>query len=71
MLHGRVLRPEIPRAKLDGLNEDGARAVAGLVAVVRDGNFAGVVCETEAWRGGRARRLAQGRDVVGGRTAAR
>ena len=29
------------------LSEDGARAVAGLVAIVRDGNFAGVVSETE------------------------
>ena len=30
-----------------GLREDGARAIAGLVAVVRDGSFAGVVSETE------------------------
>ncbi|MFG3591881.1 molybdopterin cofactor-binding domain-containing protein [Bradyrhizobium sp. RDI18] len=47
MLHGRVLRPEHARAKLRELNEDGARAVAGLVAIVRDGSFAGVVSETE------------------------
>ena len=47
MLHGRVLRPEMPRAKLTELNEDGARAIAGLVAIVRDGSFAGVVSETE------------------------
>jgi CO/xanthine dehydrogenase Mo-binding subunit len=47
MLHGRVLRPEMPGAKLIELNEDRARAVAGLIAVVRDGNFAGVVSETE------------------------
>ena len=47
MLHGRVLRPDNARAKLTGLKEDGARAVAGLVAIVRDGNFAGVVSETE------------------------
>jgi CO/xanthine dehydrogenase Mo-binding subunit len=47
MLHGRVLRPEHARAKLTELKEDGARAVAGLVAVVRDGSFAGVVSETE------------------------
>src|SRR6185295_5863436 len=47
MLHGRVLRPDSARAKLMALTEDGARAVAGLVAVVRDGNFAGVVSETE------------------------
>src|SRR4051812_40846834 len=47
MLHGRVLRPENARAKLTGLREDDARAVAGIVAVVRDGSFAGVVSETE------------------------
>jgi CO/xanthine dehydrogenase Mo-binding subunit len=47
MLHGRVLRPDLSRAKLVALNEDGARAVAGMVAIVRDGSFAGVVCETE------------------------
>ncbi|WP_291848564.1 molybdopterin cofactor-binding domain-containing protein [Bradyrhizobium sp.] len=48
MLHGRVLRPEKLRAKLLGeLNEDGARAVSGLVVIVRDGSFSGVVSETE------------------------
>src|SRR6202171_351869 len=47
MLHGRVLRSEISAAKLESMKEDGARAVAGLVAIVRDGNFAGVVSETE------------------------
>jgi nicotinate dehydrogenase subunit B len=47
MLHGRVLRPEISSAKLAGIQENGARAIAGLVAIVRDGNFAGVVSETE------------------------
>lgn len=47
MLHGRVLRPESARAKLAGLKEDAARSVAGLVAIVRDGSFAGVVAETE------------------------
>jgi CO/xanthine dehydrogenase Mo-binding subunit len=47
MLHGRVLRPENARAKLLELREDGARAVAGLIAIVRDGSFAGAVSETE------------------------
>jgi CO/xanthine dehydrogenase Mo-binding subunit len=46
-LHGRVLRPEVSRAKLVELKENGARAVAGFVAIARDGSFAGVVCETE------------------------
>jgi CO/xanthine dehydrogenase Mo-binding subunit len=48
LLHGRVLRPEDARAKLLALREDTARAVPGFVAVMRDGSFAGVVCETEA-----------------------
>jgi CO/xanthine dehydrogenase Mo-binding subunit len=47
MLHGRVLRSEISAAKLAGLKENGARGVAGLVAIVRDGNFSGVVSKTE------------------------
>lgn len=47
MLHGRVLRSEMCAAKLVDIKEDGARAVAGLAAVVRDGNFVGVVSETE------------------------
>jgi nicotinate dehydrogenase subunit B len=47
MLHGRVLRPEAPRAKLLDLREQDARKVAGLMAIVRDGSFAGAICETE------------------------
>ncbi len=47
MLHGRVLRPDLSAAKLVNLSENRARAVAGLVAIVRDGNFVGVVSETE------------------------
>src|SRR5581483_3513114 len=48
MLHGRVLRPELSHATLLELNKERAREIEGLVAIVRDGNFAGVVCETEA-----------------------
>jgi len=48
MLHGRVLRSELSHATLCELKEDGARSITGLVAVVRDGNFAGLVGETEA-----------------------
>ena len=47
-LHGRVLRAELALARLIELNEERARKVEGLVAIVHDGNFAGVVCETEA-----------------------
>ena len=48
MLHGRVLRPELSAATLVELKEDAARKIAGLVAIVRDGNFVGLVSETEA-----------------------
>jgi nicotinate dehydrogenase subunit B len=48
MLHGRVLRSEMARATLVDLPEQAARAVAGVIAVMRDGNFAGVISETEA-----------------------
>ena len=46
-LHGRVLRPELSGATLRELRDDGARATAGFVGIVRDGNFVGVICETE------------------------
>jgi len=38
MLHGRVLRSELSAAKLVDMPEDRARAIPGLVAIVRDGN---------------------------------
>jgi nicotinate dehydrogenase subunit B len=48
MLHGRILRAELSHATLIELNEERARKVEGLVAIARDGNFVGVVCETES-----------------------
>jgi CO/xanthine dehydrogenase Mo-binding subunit len=47
MLHGRVLRPAAPGARLVGLDEQSVRRRPGVVAVVRDGDFAGVIAETE------------------------
>jgi CO/xanthine dehydrogenase Mo-binding subunit len=46
-LHGRILRPPSPGATLTALDEAEAKAVPGVVAVVRDGSFAGIVAETE------------------------
>jgi nicotinate dehydrogenase subunit B len=60
MLHGRVLRPELSCATLITLHEDGARAIAGSVAVVCDGNFAGVVNETEEGAVAAVRALSKG-----------
>ena len=48
LVHGRVLRPDVSGAKLIALDEGPARAVSGLVAIVRDGGFAGVVADSEA-----------------------
>jgi CO/xanthine dehydrogenase Mo-binding subunit len=47
LLHGRVLRPPSPGATLTVLDETRAKAVPGVVAVARDGSFAGIVAETE------------------------
>lgn len=47
LVHGRVLRPEISGARLISLHEDTARATPGLVAIVRDGGFAGVIADSE------------------------
>jgi CO/xanthine dehydrogenase Mo-binding subunit len=45
MLHGRVVRP--PRAGAHVTRVEEKPALAGLVAVVRKGDFVGVVCERE------------------------
>lgn len=47
MLHARVLRPPSPAAALSGLDDARARALPGVVAVVRDGSFVGVLAERE------------------------
>lgn len=47
MLHGRVLRPPRPGARIESLDEAAMSGIPGLVAVVRDGSFTGVVCDTE------------------------
>jgi nicotinate dehydrogenase subunit B len=47
LVHGRVLKPPAPGARLLRLASD-AEAVAGVIAVVRDGSFAGVIAASEA-----------------------
>lgn len=47
MLHGRVVRPPSPAARLESLEEAPARALAGVVAVVRKGSFIAVAAERE------------------------
>ncbi|TYL91788.1 xanthine dehydrogenase family protein molybdopterin-binding subunit [Bradyrhizobium rifense] len=48
LVHGRVLRLDVSGARLIALDQGAARAVSGLVAIVRDGGFAGVVADSEA-----------------------
>jgi hypothetical protein len=47
MLHGRVVRPPRYGATLASVDEAAAKTVPGVVAVVRDGSFLGVVAERE------------------------
>ena len=47
MLHGRVVRPPAMGSLLLSVNEASVSKIPGFVKVVRDGNFLGVVCETE------------------------
>ena len=47
MLHGRVVRPPRPGSTLDSADEAAAKAMPGVIAVVRDGSFLGVIAERE------------------------
>src|SRR5262249_45599378 len=47
MLHGRVVRPPAIGATRERVDEASIKAVAGVVKVVREGNFLGVVAESE------------------------
>ena len=47
MLHGRVVRPPEMGAKLQGVDESSIAGVTGIVKVVRQGNFLGVVATSE------------------------
>jgi len=47
LLHGRIARPPSYQAQLTGIDEADVRALPGVVAVVRDGSFLGVVAERE------------------------
>ncbi|HXL48087.1 MAG TPA: molybdopterin cofactor-binding domain-containing protein [Xanthobacteraceae bacterium] len=47
MLHGRVVRPPRYGAKLETINEAAVRTMPGVVAVVRDGSFVGVIAGRE------------------------
>jgi nicotinate dehydrogenase subunit B len=46
-LHGRVVRPPRYGSTLDSVDEGAVRAMPGIVTVVRDGSFLGVIAERE------------------------
>ena len=47
MLHGRVVRPPAFGARLESVDESSIKDIAGVVKVVREGDFLGVVAESE------------------------
>jgi nicotinate dehydrogenase subunit B len=47
MVHGRIVRPPRPGSRLDSVDEATVRAMPGVIAVVRDGSFLGIVAERE------------------------
>jgi nicotinate dehydrogenase subunit B len=47
MLHGRVVPPPSPGAMLASIDESSVEGLPGLIKVVRQGNFVGVVAERE------------------------
>jgi nicotinate dehydrogenase subunit B len=47
MLHGRVVRPPMPEARLERVDESSVKALPGNVRVVVKGNFVGVVADRE------------------------
>jgi CO/xanthine dehydrogenase Mo-binding subunit len=47
MLHGRVVRPPAIGATLQSVDEGSVRAIPGIVKIVREGNFLGVVATNE------------------------
>jgi CO/xanthine dehydrogenase Mo-binding subunit len=66
MLHARVVRPAGPGMRLDALDPSEVEAMPGVVAVVRDGSFLGVVAEREEQAIRAARRLARIAKWTGG-----
>ncbi len=47
MLHGRVVRPPAMQASLESVDESSIKGIAGIVKVVREKNFLGIVARTE------------------------
>lgn len=48
LVHGRVVRPPSYSAMLETFDDKAAREIAGVLKILRDGNFIGVIAENEA-----------------------
>jgi len=47
MLHGRVVRPPVVNSKPQSVDENSIKNISGVTKIVQEGNFLGVVAETE------------------------
>ena len=47
LLYGRVVRPPSAAARLESIDEDGARSLPGVATVLRDGSFVALAAERE------------------------
>jgi CO/xanthine dehydrogenase Mo-binding subunit len=47
MLHGRVVRPPVINTEPLSIDQDSVRGIPGVVMIVREGNFVGVIAKTE------------------------
>ena len=71
MVHGRVVRPPRYGATLESVDDAKARAIPGVIAVVRDGSFLGVIAEREEQAVKARAALADGGEMEGRAGAAR
>jgi nicotinate dehydrogenase subunit B len=47
MLHGRVVRPPVINTEPESIDRESIRGIPGIVMIVREGKFVGVIAETE------------------------
>ena len=69
MLHGRVVRPPVVNTDPMSIDEDSVRHIPGVVMIVREGKFVGVVAKTE-WAAIQAARALESHVVEAGDQAA-
>src|SRR5262249_11524961 len=55
MVHGRIVRPPRPGSRLDSVDEATVKAMPGVIAIVRDGSFLGIVASAKSRQSRRAK----------------